>query len=207
MDLNPDDFMQKNQASLDEQLLVKFFTKAKQDATETKVQGRPIFKDIEYIDIKVPGDRHTGVCRPARERDKARFPRHYKSYKDRIEGDYVEGTPLMEWAAITRSRAEELSYFNVKTVEQLANMSDVNAQNFMGINELKRKAKDWLEAINEGLGQAELQAELTKRDAQISTLQAQVAQLLKPKPAAKTRRKPAAKKPAAKKPAPQAKEA
>lgn len=143
-DFNHQDFEPNAQSKLDEQLLVKFFIKQKQDKAASLEEGRPIFKDVEYIDIKVPGNRSGGACRPANFQDKQRFPRHYAAFQQRKEMP-LEGTPLGEWPLMSRSQVEELSFHNVKTVEQLIQMSDGLASQFMGMNGLKQKAKMWLE--------------------------------------------------------------
>lgn len=167
------DFDKSNQATLDETLLVKFFTKQRPDSTKTEEEGRPIFKDVEYVDIKIPGSNTGGACRPARQNDVERFPRHYAAYKQRQEMP-EEGTPLAEWPLITRSMSEELAFFNVKTVEQLAQMADVNVSNFMGLAGMKQKAGEWLELTKDQAGSKELHEELDKRDTQIAELKAQI---------------------------------
>ena len=135
----------------DKNLLVKFYTKPKEDKTESLEQGRPIYKDVCYVDIRTAGSRNGHVARPATLKDKQRFPRHFAAYENRQEMP-TEGTPLTEWSLLTRSQAEEFAFINVKTVEQLANMPDNNAQKFMGGNTLKQKAKDWLEAASAKAG-------------------------------------------------------
>jgi hypothetical protein len=181
-EFNPDDFQNQHQAKMDESLLVKFFLKPRPDRIATEKEGRPIYKDVEYIDIKIPGDRAGGVCRPARPRDIARFQKHYDAFKSRTEEVVIEGTPLVEWSLIGRSQAEELSFFNVKTVEQLAAMSDSNAAQFMGMNNLKAKANDWLDIAKENKASDELAIELKKRDDEISELKAAVKALQKKAP-------------------------
>ena len=155
----------------DEQLLVKFFIKPVKNAKKSLDEGRPIFDDIECIDIRVAGSRNGHVCRPARFNDKNRFPKHYAAFKNRSEAP-LEGTPLIEWAVVTRSQAEELAFFNVKTVEQLAHMADTQAQKFMGINSLRQKAKDWLKEAKENAPALKLAEELRVRDEQFKELQA-----------------------------------
>lgn len=152
------DFQNTNEA--DKSLLVKFLVKPKKDQQASKRAGRPIFKDTEYIDIKIPGNRTAGACRPATADDRKRFPEHYARFKQRIEEDPNEGTPLSEWPAISRSQAEELAFVHVKTVEQLANMADVQVANFMGLFELKQKAQEWLEQAKEQAKFAEVKKEL-----------------------------------------------
>lgn len=175
-DFNHQDFAAEAQNKLDENLLVKFFTKQREDKAASLKEGRPIFKDIEYIDIKVPGQRAGGASRPATFRDKQRFPRHYQAYKQRQEMP-LEGTPLSEWPIMTRTQVEELAFHNVKTVEQLVAMSDTLASRFMGMNSLKAKGKMWLENAEETVRINEietLKASGDEKDKRIEKLEAQV---------------------------------
>lgn len=179
-DFNHQDFAQGAQSKLDDQLLVKFFTKQRPDNAATKEKGRPIFKDIEYIDIKVPGHRGSGACRAATFVDKQRFPRHYEAYKQRKEMP-LDGTPLSEWPVIARTQVEELSFHNVKTVEQLVSMNDSLASQFMGMNALKTKAKMWLEGAEETARINEIQdlkAAGTEKDERIAKLEEQMLGLM-----------------------------
>ncbi len=162
---------EKGNTKGDEQLLVKFIVKARQNKAKSLEEGRPIFDEIEYVDIRVAGSRNGYVCRPATFADKARFPKHYEAFKARVEMP-LEGTPLAEWALITRSQAEELAFFNVKTVEQLAGMADTQAQKFMGINSLRKKASDWVAKAKENAPALKLAEELRVRDEQFAELQA-----------------------------------
>lgn len=157
---------------MDEQLLVRFFLKPRQDPRATEEQGRPVFVDATYIEIRIPGSRDA-VARPAKPQDIARFPKHYEAFKNRT-AEPETGTPLVEWPLITRSMAEELSFYNVKTVEQLVAMSDQNASKFMGINMLKQKAKEYLGDAAEKADAKKLETELAKRDKEIEELKAAV---------------------------------
>lgn len=107
--------------------------------------------------------------RPATDMDKARFHAHFRKFMDRNQEDYdgVSGMPLIEWPGVTRSQAEELRFFNVMTVEHLANMTDGNASKFMGIQALKIKAIKYLE-----VSKVEAAAEqLTASAARMETLE------------------------------------
>lgn len=130
----------------DEVLLVRFFSAPIQDSAATLEAGRPIFKEVPYIEIMQPGNKDSIIQRPARDTDKHRFPKHWRAYQDRQSEDYIEGTLLEQWPGLNRAQVEELRYFNVRTVEQLASMSDSNSQGMMGINILRDKAKAYLEA-------------------------------------------------------------
>jgi len=175
---NYEDFNQNAQSSLDDTLLVKFEYRPKENKTESKLQGRPIFMDVLYIDIRTPGSKDH-VCRPAKDRDIKRFPRHHRAFMERVDGQEarIEGTLLTEWPLVTRAMCEELAYFNVKTVEQLVGMSDAHSGQFMGINNLKRKAQAWLETAKEQNAAMHLKTELELRDQTIAELREQMAEL------------------------------
>ena len=142
-DFNYEDFTSEKQREADKLLLVKFELRPMKDKEASEREGRPIFKDVEFVDIRVPGKKNGSVCRPARTSDVERFPEHYRRFKERI-AEPEEGTPLTEWPPVGRSTVEQLKFLNIKTVEQLAEMSDSSATQIMGGNTLKQKAKDFL---------------------------------------------------------------
>ena len=169
-DFNHNDFSNTNEA--DKNLLVRMFTKDVQNKLESEAKGRAIFKEKTYIEIRIAGQRDAQACRPITHADKQRFPAHWEAYQKRVEPP-TEGTPLSEWAVISRTQAEELAFINVKTVEQLSTVADTNIQNFKGGYGLREKALKWLE-------NAEIEAD--KRDKsemrnEIEELKAQIAKL------------------------------
>ena len=174
---DPSDFEQGRQTKQDETLLVKFYLKTIQDKAASEEAGRPIYKEREYIDIRIPGTRGAGAARPASLRDKKRFERHYQAFKQRIELP-LEGTPLSEWPMVSRSLSEELAFVGVKTVEQMANMADGNASQMMGGQNLKAKAIEWLARASAEVSAGHLETELKQRDAQIAELSAKLETLL-----------------------------
>lgn len=155
--------------SKDEQLFVKFHTQPLQNKKASAEEGRPIFDDREYISIMVPGDKCSIIDRPASDQDKQRFPKHYAAFASNEETQ-VQGTPLEQWPQLTRSQVEEMRYFNVRTVEQLAGMADTQTQQFRGMNTLRTKAQQFLEAAKDNAVNVKLNAELEDRDNQISAL-------------------------------------
>lgn len=174
------DFTSDRSREADKALLVKFILKARQDQAATKREGRPIYRETEYIDIKIPGDRTGGICRPATDQDRARFPEHYRRFKQRVEGgDDNTGTPLSEWPLISRSMCEELAFFHVKTVEQLANMADTQVGKFMGLYAIRDKAKLWLKKAQDEKPLWEMAEALKSRDQKIAELQAMVSELVR----------------------------
>jgi len=160
----------------DEQLLVRFYLHPKQNAPKSKEMGRPIFEDREYIEIIQPGNKDNIIRRPASELDKSRFPEHYRKWQARqTDEEQIEGTLLDHWPAVTRSQVAELKYLNIFTVEQLAGLSDSNAQGMMGVNLLKKRAAEYLDAAkNQANADAMLDLKATNErlQEQINTLMA-----------------------------------
>jgi len=176
LDVDYHDFDSGHQSEADKTLLVKFYHKSVQDFEETSVEGRPIFKEKEYINIRIPGQQDE-VSRPAKYDDKQRFPRHYSAFQQRMEMP-IEGTPLTEWPAITRSLADQLAFQGIKTVEQMSNLNDNNMGSLHGMQTLKQKAKDWLDSTKDDGVLSRLRDELSSRDALIETQQGQIAIML-----------------------------
>ena len=168
---------QSNRYLGDEKLFVKFLIQPKQNGKKSAKAGRPIFEDTEYVTIMVPGDKSSIVIRPCDQRDKDRFPKQYQAFKNN-EGDVLEGTPLEAWPGLSRSQVEELKYFNIRTVEQLATLNDSQSQKFMGISVLKKRAADFLDAAEGNAVTERLNLELEERDNEIIGLKQGMAELI-----------------------------
>ena len=150
----------------DENLYVQFFTHPLQDKEKSLAEGRPIFVDTEYVRIMVPGDKGNIIMRSVRDDDKRRFPKQYAAFQNDME-EVLEGTPLEKWNFMTAAQVEEMKYFGVRTVEQLASVSDGNAQKFLGVQLLKQKAQEYVDASKTEAPIAALQEEIEQRDLKI----------------------------------------
>ena len=161
----------------DENLLVRFYMHPCQDKTASAEEGRPIYKEVPYVHIMQPGNKESIIHRKATDMDKSRFAEHFRKFTAREDQEVMDGTPLIEWPGITRSQAEELKFFNVLTLEQLAGMSDTNAQNFRGMGELKRRAQAYIEMAAENAG-SEALAAATRRNEELEATIADMAERL-----------------------------
>ena len=160
----------------DEAVHARFFLHPHKNEKLSLQEGRPIYEDREYVRLVVAGDKDNIVERPAREADKARFPRQYEAFK-RGEGDAVVGTPLSSWPGISRSQVEELAFFGVRTVEQLAEMADAQIQKFLGANALRDRARMFIAAAKGDAPIQRMQAELAERDTRIEFLEKKLKEL------------------------------
>lgn len=155
----------------DKRLLVRFDVRAVKNEYLSNKEGRPIFQDEEYIQIIVPGSRDV-MTAPLDETYKRRFADRYKRWKEDVgKVQHIQGTPLSEVSWMTRSQVAELAMNNVYTVENLADMSDIDAMKFMGSHELRKRAKNFLQAAANEAPLTRLQQELEQRDNHIKTLE------------------------------------
>ena len=155
-------------------MIVEFYMHSVKDKAASEDQGRPIWNEVPYIMVRVPGQNQQVVRRPIRTgqnpmHDNNRFHNEYIAFLQKKEQP-LEGVPLAEWPELNNSQILELAHYGIKTVEHLAEMNDSNTQNAMGLTDLKTKAKRWLASVDSGVPIAKLEAELGERDNQISTL-------------------------------------
>jgi hypothetical protein len=166
-------------------LFVQFFTDAIELKAQSEKEGRPIFKDVPFVRIIVPGDMNNIIERIAEESDKHRFANAWARYQN-SETKATEGTPLEQWPQITRSLLKECKYFEIHTVEALSNISDAHVAKLgMGFGELRTKAKAWIEAASGSAVATAQAAENDRLKQMLADMQVQINELSE----AKARRK------------------
>lgn len=168
------DFQDNQQAEADKRLLVHFFKDAVQNNFKTKEAGRPIFDEFDFVKVMAPGSRDTVVTRVADGSDYARrFPTQWAQYKARQEQS-LTGTPLSQVPWLTVGQIAEFNAVNCRTVEQLVGMPDNLSQKFMGHFQIKQRAQVYLDAAKNAAPSLKLQAELEKRDLEITELRGMI---------------------------------
>lgn len=157
----------------DEKLIVQMYDRPVIDQAKSDAEGRPIYHEVCYVRIITPGDKDNIIDRPLwQNHDELRFSKAWERYQKKL-GEKFEGTPLEQWPLMTRTQVLEFKYFNIFTVEQLANVSDAIGQKFMGIGMLKKKAADFLALAKDTAHANMLRTELEKRDAEYAVLKKQ----------------------------------
>jgi hypothetical protein len=171
------DMMQGQELEGDERLFVKFYMGTRENPFKSEEQGHPVFDNVPFVRIMVPGDKNTVVDTPATEIHKQRFSKVWERFQ-KMEGDadVPPGMPIREWPMITRGQAEELAYLNCFTVEQLAAMADQHGQKIMNFHELKRKAAAFLEAAKDSSLVMRITEENERLQNQITNLEARLAE-------------------------------
>ena len=179
----------------DARLAVTFYKHSVKQDDESLAAGRPIFKEFDFVRICVPGDNLTEIDTYAQESHKARFPRQWAHYQNQTAGhEQLIGTPIEEWTLISRSQAEELKGIKFRTVEDVANCSDLQLQRIgmiagMSPHGFRDKAKQFLNLATETAEVAQKEAEMqalkeenakikAETDAKLAAMQEQMTALL-----------------------------
>lgn len=152
-------------------LCVRFHLQPVLDQKASDKEHRPIYVEKEYVEIRVPGDRTLSVDEEVTDDHKRRFAQAYQAWKLRGE-TASDGMPLEQWPGATKADVEELRFFNVRTVEQLAALTDANARNIGKVLNLRKKAQDWIEASKGHAPIARLEGENAKLANEIEALKA-----------------------------------
>lgn len=168
----------------DASLFVKFYPHWVKNDVKSLEEGRLVADSVDFIEIRVPGDRNNIVVRPVTDADKQRFAPQWANYQN-ASASIGDGTPLDQWPIINSALVEELKYLGFYTVEHVANASDAAAQKMPGLYTLKQRAQAFIAAAKETAPLERLIADNEEKDRQIKALQAQIDELAKRLPVAK----------------------
>lgn len=78
-------------------------------------------KDVDFVNVKVPGDKTLEIDVEADESHKHRFSRKWQMYQSM---QTMTGTPITEWDDIPDGLKHELAYLGFRYVEQVAGAPD-----------------------------------------------------------------------------------
>ena len=163
----------------DSNLIVWFEMIAEKQGHKSEKAGRPVYEDVPYVHILIPGDKNRQVFTKAKQSHKDRFPEQWAAFENQQEVVH-EGTPIEEWPPITRSLAMTYKGLDIHTVENLAAVSDANLGNLgHGAREMRDKAVAYLKAADDGKETARLAKENAELKDDIQSLKDQVAELSK----------------------------
>jgi hypothetical protein len=154
-----------------ETVRARFYTEQEEDIVATKAEGRPIFRPVEMVEVRTPGDRYTVGVFPVEDKHRERWHNEYAAFK-RGEMQAQSGTPLEMWPIVTTSQVYELKALSIFSVEDVAGLSDANLSRLgpMG-RELRTKAQAFIDVAKGG-------AVVSEQAAQIARLEEMVKQLM-----------------------------
>lgn len=152
----------------------RFYIRPVLNNFDSEKEGRPIYVDIEWIDIRVPGDPRSVYSNKVSDADRKRFSRHYQAFKDGLE-EPVVGTSLRQWPMMTPAKVEEYHSRGFKTVEHVANMKDSDM--IRGDREWQVKAQAFLNVAAGSADVQRLETDLLRKDQEIEALKEEIARL------------------------------
>lgn len=200
LDVNTDEsfrsFLPGQKQEDDSALIIEFFLGKKLMGAKSVAAGREIYEDREFVRIHVKGQDKQVVVREVTPQDRDRFPIAYRYFQAAMPAPVV-GTPIEQLPGIGPSMAHMLKGLNLRTIEDLARVTDENTLSRigMGARELVNRAKAFVqqqapEVVNLQEENAALKHQLEAQAAQIASIQAQLAaprkrgRKSKPEPAA-----------------------
>lgn len=142
----------------DEFLDVRFYTKIIDDV------------EVEFINVKVPGDKTLEIDVPVDESHQRRFNRKYNAFKDMR---MASGTPVEDWDDVPDAFKRELKYLGFSFVEQVAGAPDSAFARVMGGVQWRVKAQAFLNRGKLGADHV-----ILKQQREIDELKAQMAALI-----------------------------
>jgi uncharacterized protein YdbL (DUF1318 family) len=166
-------------------VLPVFKIHTQKNEAKSKEAGRPIFEDMEVVEVRFAGDRNKVSVFPAHsicgemqddEGDTRkityaeRWSDQYKRFKSKTQ-QIAEGTPVDELPFLTQAKRSELKALSIYTAEALAALDGQPLKNLgQGGRDLKNQAQAYLD-------NAKGSANVTKMAAELEELRRTVAEL------------------------------
>lgn len=121
---------------------IEFFEHFEKNEYKTQEAGGvPQFDRFDMIRVFRAGGQND-VARVS-DQHKLEYPEQWRAYQANKEQP-VNGTPIEQWPMITVGEVAQLRHWNIKTVEQLSELSG-EGSNVLGTQKhLIKKAKEWL---------------------------------------------------------------
>lgn len=161
-----------NQPQQERGVYAEFSQKAKKIA-ESGDNGLPVYDDRVWVEI-TPAGGNTITTRWATEKDISRFQMQYTAFMKGVESP-AEGLGIENWPSATPAEVKMLKQANVRTVEDLALLSESGLKNVgFGSRGLQNKARQFLAAAADS---GKLAAEMHHIETELESLKLRNAEL------------------------------
>lgn len=128
-----------------QELRADFFMDTVKDEYASQQAGRDIFKEVERVRVIIPGAVATINVKNVDDQVRQRWRETYMAWKNG-QAAPVAGLVLEEWPVLNRAQCAELRHREIRTVEELARLSDVHVQGLgMGGMALRERARAYLD--------------------------------------------------------------
>lgn len=160
----------------DSRLHVRFFVGKERHGLMSAEQGRDIFVPVDMVEIRQPGERDVFHGRVTGEHI-ARFPRQWEAFQGGRE-HIPDGTPLSILFPNNPEKVENLRFFKVFTVEQLAALPDNAIQRIgLGARNDVNAAKKFIDDTAGYAGATKMNKRIADAESENATLREQMARL------------------------------
>ena len=144
VDYNEDFF--RKQRDGDKGTLARFFTKPKYMSFKSTEAKREILEERIYVEITLPGSKDVHTFE-ANSNHKRRFNAEWKAFEDGYKLE-EKGTPIENIHEFTIQQKALLAAYNVRTIEQLAELHDAGADKLgIGSRAMIDVAKKYLQKL------------------------------------------------------------
>ena len=159
----------------DEHLVPTFKTIALPHEDRSRQAGRPIYEDVEHVEIRAPGFSdvkvypatafsHWAVDPYTHEQKKVSYAERFRYQYQQFKAHQIQtksGTPLEHAPFLTEARRAELRALNVYTVEQLADVEGQELKNLgMYGRDYKNKAAEYIAESKASAPNKQMEAQL-----------------------------------------------
>ena len=177
-------------------VIPRFYLRSCQNKELTKKTGSVVFEDVEYVEMRVPGDKLNIVETRVDDNHRKRWPQYYKAFVEKRE-QRPEGFPLSAWALATPALISTLAAVNCYTVEQLAGMPETSLPRMHGLLKVQQQAREFLQSKEDAQvisqlqhAKSEMEDRLASQNETIQALKARLAVLESAQPAPEVKRGP-----------------
>jgi hypothetical protein len=144
----------------------RFYTRAVEDTEQSQLQGRPVYRNEAFVEIRVRDDPFMVSHVPASEEFRRTWPREWDLYQ-RAATISAEGCPLEMWPFLRPADISGLKLRGLMTVEQIAALQgDLPDE----LADLRERAQQYLQPESKTVQQ--LRAKIAQQAKEIMSLQA-----------------------------------
>lgn len=154
-----------------------FFEEELPDDAATQAAGTLRMRKFERVRIVIAGDMNSAAVHPVTQQQIDRFPVEYERWKATRNNDHISGTPLSAWAMVSKGQVMELAALHIRSVEDLASVSDANIGKILDGRQWRERAKAWLETNKDAAVAMKYAAENERLRADLDDLRGAFAEL------------------------------
>lgn len=143
----------------------KFFKQPMIDEVRSKELGKAFYREVDCVELQIPGDLKSSPVLKVTQRHKDRFPKEYAAF---LKGEEyaAEGLSLDKWGLISKAQVMTLKVQGFDTVEQFADANETIITNLgMGFRQMQAKARAYKNSLaGEAQGQKfdDMQAQIDR---------------------------------------------